>query len=140
MAAASESDDGKSAIIESHMYYLERLPLYDVEKPYSMRYMPEDGIPQSNYTKIKCPITVQSMRGPGSGPFLIDECGFQVEKLHSGLSYDEFWDNQRVQQVYIEEVKQVLKKVLGAKYVHVLDYAVSVQCSCLGKQIVVYVL
>ncbi|KAL6691219.1 hypothetical protein J3F84DRAFT_397748 [Trichoderma pleuroticola] len=106
------------------MYYLDRSPLYDTEKPYSMRYLPEEDIPQSNYVKVKHPISVMSMRAPGAGPFLIDECGFQLIELHSSLTYDEFWDNERVQNVYIEEVKETLKRELGAKHVHVLDYAV----------------
>ncbi|OKL58530.1 hypothetical protein UA08_06367 [Talaromyces atroroseus] len=53
-----------------------------------------------------------------------NECGFQIIQLNSQLSYDEFWDNAKVKQIYIEEVKEALKKELGAKYVHVLDYAV----------------
>ena len=106
------------------MYYLERTPLYNTEKPYTMRYEPEEGIPQSNFKKIKYPMTVKSMREPAAGPFHLNECGFQLIQLKSRLSYDEFWDNERVKEIYIEEVKDTLKKELGAKYVHVLDYAV----------------
>ncbi|KAK6449910.1 hypothetical protein FP744_10006160 [Trichoderma asperellum] len=110
--------------IESSMYYLDRVPLYDIEKPYSMRYLPEEDIPQSNYVKVKHPISVRSMRELGVGPFRIEQCGFQIINIHSKLTYDEFWDNERVQSVYIPEVKQALKLETGAKYVHVLDYAV----------------
>ncbi|KAK5995288.1 Fe(II)/2-oxoglutarate-dependent dioxygenase nvfI-like protein [Cladobotryum mycophilum] len=115
---------GHEAHIASSMYYLDRAHLQHVEKPYSMRYLPEEDIPQTNYMKVKHPILVKSMREPGAGPFHIDECGFQIIDLHSSLTYDEFWDNERVQQVYVEEVKEALKRELGAKYVHVLDYAV----------------
>ncbi|KAJ4177828.1 hypothetical protein NW767_015015 [Fusarium falciforme] len=107
------------------MYYLDRTPLYEVEKPYSMRYLPEEGIPQTNYKKVKYPLTARSMRRPDVGPFRLNECGFQLVNLDSKLSYDEFWDNKRVQEVYIEEVKDTLKKQLDAKHVFVLDYAVS---------------
>ncbi|KAJ4142058.1 hypothetical protein NW754_014848 [Fusarium falciforme] len=106
------------------MYYLDRTPLYEVEKPYSMRYLPEEGIPQTNYKKVKYPLTARSMRRPDVGPFRLNECGFQLVNLDSKLSYDEFWDNKRVQEVYIEEVKDTLKKQLDAKHVFVLDYAV----------------
>ncbi|KAL6895046.1 hypothetical protein GGI43DRAFT_424494 [Trichoderma evansii] len=104
------------------MYYLDRVQLYDIEKPYSMRYLPEEDIPQCNYVKVKYPISVKSMRE--SGPFRIDECGFQLIDIHSKLTYDDFWINEKVQSVYITEVKKALKLELGAKYVHVLDYAV----------------
>jgi hypothetical protein len=106
------------------MYYLERTPLYDTEKPYSIRYHPAEPIPQTNYKKIKHPVTFKSMRQPDIGPFKINECGFEIIKLESKLSYDEFWDNEKVQEVYLEEVKEALKRELDAKYVHVLDYAV----------------
>lgn len=108
------------------MYYLDRTPLYEVEKPYSMRYLPEENIPQTNYKKVKCPLTARSMRRPDVGPFRLNECGFQLVNLDSKLSYDEFWDNKRVQEVYIEEVKETLKKELGARHVFVLDYAVGI--------------
>lgn len=110
--------------IESSMFYLDRVQLYETEKPYSMRYLPED-IPQCNYFKVKHPITVKSMRG--SGRFHIDECGFQLINIHSGLTYDEFWVNEKVQSVYIPEVEKALKSELGAAHVHVLDYAVSME-------------
>ena len=110
--------------ITSSMWYLERLPLYDVEKPYTMRYEPEEGIPQTNFKKVQHPMVVRSMREPGAGPFLLGECGFQLMELKSQLEPEEFWDNEKVQRVYIQEVKEALKRELGAKYVHVLDYAV----------------
>lgn len=110
--------------IDSSMYYLDRAQLYEIEKPYSMRYLPED-IPQCNYMKVKHPIAVKSIRE--SGPFHINECGFQLIDLHSELTYDEFWVNEKVQSVYIPEVQRALKLELGAKYVHILDYAVSIE-------------
>ncbi|KAL7966594.1 hypothetical protein HDV63DRAFT_396909 [Trichoderma sp. SZMC 28014] len=81
-------------------YYLDRVPLYNIEKPYSMRYLPEEDVPQSNYVKVKHPISARSLREAGT---------FRIEELQS---------------VYIPEVKQALKLELGANYVHVLDYAV----------------
>lgn len=111
--------------IESSMYYLERVQLYDIEKPYSMRYLPEEDIPQCNYVKVKHPIAVKSLRE--SGPFHIDECGFQLIDIHSDLTYDEFWKNEKLQSVYLPEVEKALKLELGAKYVYILDYAVSIE-------------
>ena len=122
--ALTNSKDQDADTIESFMYYLERTSLYDAEKPYTMRYQPDEGIPQSNFKKIKHPMIAKSMRQPDAGPFYLNDCGFQLVELKSHLSYEEFWDKRRVQEVYIQEVKDTLKKELGAKYVHVLDYAV----------------
>jgi len=110
--------------IESTMYYLEKTPLYDTEKPYTMRYKPEEEIPQTNFKKCERPMTARSMRAPGSGPFRFEECGFQLVEFHSKMSYDDFWDSDKTQDVYIQEVRETIKKALGAKFVWVLDYAV----------------
>lgn len=115
----------RETTIESYMYYLDRAQLYDIEKPYSMRYRPEEDIAQCNYVKVKHPMAVKSMRE--SGPFRIAECGFQLIDIHSDLTYDEFWMNERVQSVYIPEVEKALKLELGARCVHVLDYAVRME-------------
>ncbi|KAK4197148.1 hypothetical protein QBC40DRAFT_267866 [Triangularia verruculosa] len=120
----SATTDPPRSNIHSTMWFLERLPLYNTEKPYTMRYNPEDGIPQSNFYKVERPITVKSMRDPLAGPFRLGECGFQLVELNSRLTSDEFWDNEKVQTIYVQEVKDLLKEKFGAKYVHVLDYAV----------------
>jgi hypothetical protein len=106
------------------MYYLEKEPLYETEKPYTMRYMPEERIPQTNFKKCEQPMTARSMRAPGAGPFRFEECGFQLVEFHSKMSYDDFWDNDKIQTLYIQEVRETIKKALGAKFVWVLDYAV----------------
>ncbi|KAG8667967.1 hypothetical protein FPOAC1_012809 [Fusarium poae] len=123
IASTTHDEEQDDSVIESSMYYLDRTSLHDVEKPYSMRYLPE-GIPQSNYKKVKYPMNAKSMRCYGVDSFRLNECGFQRIELKTKLSYDDFWDNQKVQEVYIEEVKDALKAELGAKHVHVLDYAV----------------
>lgn len=114
----------KPPTIKSSMFYLDRDQIYDNEKPYSMRYQPLDGTPQSNFIKSEHPITVRSMRERDAGPFHLDECGFQLIPLKSQLKYDEYWDNEKIQQIYVQEVKDALKTELHAKFVHVLDYAV----------------
>ncbi|KAK3344776.1 hypothetical protein B0H65DRAFT_524018 [Neurospora tetraspora] len=115
--------DRDGSTVRSSMWYLDRDPLYETEKPYSMRYEPDDEIPQNNLKKIPHPIEVKSMREPGAGPFRMEECGFQMIQLHSNLTPDDFWKEELVQKVYVQEVKEALKKELGAKHVHVLDYA-----------------
>ncbi|KAI0396028.1 hypothetical protein F5Y17DRAFT_420865 [Xylariaceae sp. FL0594] len=140
--APTEDDSDAARTVQSYMYYLERTDLYDVEKPYTMRYEPdeEEGIPQTNFVKVKKPLVVRSMRHCApcsptvlssddavedkSSLFKLEECGFQKIVLKSQLSYDEFWDNDKVTKTYVQEVKSALKRELGAKYVFVLDYAV----------------
>lgn len=111
--------------IESTMHYLENIPLYEIEKPYTMRYLPVEDIPQSNFHKCEKPMTAINMRQSDVGPFKFNECGFEFIEFHSKMSYDDFWDNEKIQKVYIQEVREAIKKAIGAKFVWVLDYAVS---------------
>ena len=119
----AEIQDDRS--IQSTMYYLEKLPLYETEKPYTMRYLPEDGIPQSNFQRCEKSISVTNMRWPDVGQFSFDEYGFELIELHSKMSYDDFWDAEKIHNVYVQEVRDSIKKAIGAKFVWVLDYAVS---------------
>jgi hypothetical protein len=112
--------------IESTMYYLENIPLYETEKPYTMRYLPGEEIPQSNFQKCEKPVTIINMRRSDVGPFKFDECGFELIELHSKMSYDDYWDNEKIQKVYIQEVRDAIKKAIGATFVWVLDYAVGI--------------
>ncbi|KAL4939105.1 hypothetical protein BDV06DRAFT_225337 [Aspergillus oleicola] len=104
------------------MYFLARNDLFAHEKPYSMRYDPGNGIPQANVIRERHELTIRSMRN--GGPFLLNESGFQVINLNSSMAYDDFWDHEKIQAIYLEEVKKAMKDNLGAKHVHVLDYAV----------------
>lgn len=122
----SEAEVQDDRNIESTMHYLENIPLYETEKPYTMRYLPEEDIPQSNFQKCEKPITAINMRRSDVGPFKFDECGFELIELHSKMSYDDFWDNEKIQKVYIQEVREAIKKAIGAKFVWVLDYAVGI--------------
>lgn len=123
---SSEAEVQDDRNIESTMYYLENIPLYETEKPYTMRYLPEEDIPQSNFQKCEKPITAINMRRSDVRPFKFDECGFKLIELHSKMSYDDFWDNEKIQKVYIQEVREAIKKAIGAKFVWVLDYAVGI--------------
>lgn len=116
--------------IESNMYYLESIPLYETEKPYMMRYQPQEDIPQSNFQKCETPMIAINMQRADVGPFKFDECGFELIELHSKMSFDNFYDNSKIQSVYIQEVREGIKKAMSAKF-WVLDYAVCIPCeSC----------
>ncbi len=52
------------------------------------------------------------MREPGSGPFALSECGFQHMELSLSLPSEDFWNHNKVQGVYIQEVKDALKREL----------------------------
>lgn len=108
--------------IESYMYFLARNDLYETEKPYGVRYKPDEDIPQTNIIMDKQNIHAESMRN--GAEYRLNECGFQVIDFPSKMSYDDFWNHERIQATYLGEVKAALKRELGAKFIHILDYTV----------------
>lgn len=120
-----ENMDSTPAQIRTGMYFMVDDPLYKTVKPYTMRYQPDDGLAQSNVKKDKYDVVVRSMREK-LGDFHLDECGFECVEMKSNMAYEDWGDRGLVDNVYLEEVRTLLKRSLGAKHVHVLDYAVSV--------------
>lgn len=112
-----------SQTIKSYMHFLARNKLYETEKPYGVRYKPDEDIPQTNIILEKHTISVDSIRNGDT--FRLNECGFERIDFPSKMSYDDFWNHETIQAVYLGEVKRTLKKRLGAKFVHILDYTVS---------------
>lgn len=99
------------------------------EKPYRLRYDPGDEIPRSNCeTQIHKNIAIHDIRG-AEAKYTLDRNGFQVLKLESKLTPQEFHNEERVRSVYYEELKELLKRTFGAKRVEVLEHGVG--CSFL---------
>lgn len=104
------------------MYFLARDPLFDTEKPYSLRFPPQGDLPQSNIKHERHSVAIKSLRDvPNLG---LDERGFEVLETQTNMSYEDFADETKIRSVYLPEVRANLIKKLGARHVHVLDFAV----------------
>jgi hypothetical protein len=105
---------------------------YMHEKPYRLRYDPGDAIPRTNCeTDVQRDITIRDIRGK-EADYTLNRNGFQVVRLDSKLTPEDFHDRAKVKAVYYQELKELLKRTLGAKKVEVLEHGV---CSSL---VVVY--
>lgn len=102
---------------------------YIHEKPYRLRYDPGDAIPRTNCeTDVKRDVTVRDIRGRETD-YTLNRNGFQVVRLDSKLTPEDFHDRAKVKAVYYQELRELLQRTLGAKKVEVLEHGV---CSSLG--------
>jgi hypothetical protein len=109
--------------VEAFMHFLRRSPKYETEKPYSVRFPLGDGLEQSNILRDKCLLQINTMRGRHD--LTLEECGFEVMRFSSALSYEDFDDPESISGVYLPEVCKKLKQHLSAAHVIPIDFAVS---------------
>ena len=112
------------AVVQTSMNFLSRDPLYDHEKPYRLRYAPEDGMPITNLRHEKHnPIKISNIRGQEQN-FSFERNGFAVLKMDEEMPYNDF-NNPKSIQRYLEMVCESLKVLLGADKVQAYQYSVS---------------
>ncbi|KAK8045567.1 hypothetical protein PG993_005591 [Apiospora rasikravindrae] len=112
-------------IVISDMHYLEKHEVYEREKPYSLRFPPPNGIsqlPQSNVRRDRHQIQFRSMRGMKD--LRLDNCGFELLRSSCPISYQDFEDSQKIQDTYLANLANDLKRALKAKLIIPLDFSV----------------
>src|ERR1700709_802320 len=109
--------------VQASIEYLQKLPLYEDEKPYWCFLPPHEGFdPDAQRVdnlewEDHSNITVQDIRESANG-FKIDECGFQVFDHES-----EFMKFEKASDVadYKSETEKLLKEKMRAVYVKCYD-------------------
>ena len=108
------------------MNFLTRDNLYETEKPYQLRYNPEEGTPKTNLRLEKQnALKISSMRGREQ-QFSLERNGFAVLKLDNEIPYEAFGNPKGIQS-YLDVVCQSLKVHLGADRVQAYQYLVSMR-------------
>lgn len=107
------------------IYFLTRLPKYIHEKPYTLRYRPdnEDDLHQTNIERTLQPITFQDLRASADLPY--ESCGFKVVELDSAMRYEDYDEPTKVEAIHVREVEACIKAALQAESAEVLDHVVS---------------
>lgn len=124
-ASAAVQENGSKDVTTS-MYFLQPQPLYETEKPYSLRFVPPEGFPRSNIALQKHEnVRIADIR-PTVDQLSFEENGFMILPLETQLSYDEFDDEARLIEVYLREVADALRDALGAKHVHIFEHTVRI--------------
>ena len=109
--------------VETSMYFLDKSPKYDTEKPYSLRFPPGPDLAQSNVLREEHTIRVDSMRDRDS--LTLETSGFEVMPFPSPLSYEDFEDSDKIAHVFLPALCHKIKAHLLAQHVVALDFSVS---------------
>ncbi|KAL3477394.1 hypothetical protein BJX99DRAFT_226210 [Aspergillus californicus] len=89
----------------------------EAEKPYEIRCVPPNGMPERNFKSTVVPkVPICNMR-PLIPCLSLDVQGFLVADLKSQLQYEEFFVEERLKAVFAEEVRSYLLDSLGASRV-----------------------
>jgi hypothetical protein len=89
-----------------------------------LRYDPGGEFPRTNCeTQVQKDVLVRDIRG-SEAKYTLNRNGFQVLRMDSKLTPEEFNDRDRVKDVYYEELRELLKRELGAKRVEILEHGV----------------
>lgn len=108
-------------------YYADRDEKYLKEKPYELKFLPPEDFPVTNMKWSRYDnISVTDVRGH-EDKNNIERTGFLTHRLVTSLTYEDFSDSQKIEQVYLREVAHCLKHALGADRVLVFDYNVSLR-------------
>jgi len=111
--------------LKASIYFLTRSPKYSVIKPYTLRYRPDNGFPQTNVERILHEIEIHDLR---KFPELnYERCGFKMARMKGGenkMRYEDYDDIDKVETVHQREVVDAVRESLGAREVVVCDYVI----------------
>ncbi|KAH8820809.1 methyltransferase [Xylogone sp. PMI_703] len=108
--------------VEANVYFLNRDPKYEEVKPYTLRYTPEDGFPQTNVKRTLHGLQFHNMRLEKNLQY--EKCGFKVANLESQMTYEDYNDNEKIETIHQREVEACVREALNASSADVLDYVV----------------
>ncbi|KAF2117450.1 hypothetical protein BDV96DRAFT_611800 [Lophiotrema nucula] len=110
--------------VTTTLAFLKPDPRHEQEKPYRMRYDPGPDIPRTNCeTQSQSDITIHDIRHV-KGDYMLERNGFEVVELKSRLAAEEFYDEEKVKNVWYLELKEMCKRKYGAKRVEVLEHGI----------------
>ena len=109
--------------IEADIYYLSRSDVYKTVKPYTLRYKPPGSLPITNVVREQKTTIIRNMRQHPE-KLQYDKCGFQFANLDTQMTWEDFSDVNKIDQIHRPEIEQCVKEKLQASSVQVLDYVV----------------
>jgi hypothetical protein len=109
--------------ISTEIYHLQELPLYAREKPYTMRYVPEDGIAVSNVVREKHTVQVKDIRGH-EDEYQLDTNGFTISKITNRMSYEDYGSHEKITDVYLPQLQKLLCEHFPGTIIDFVSYLV----------------
>ena len=103
------------------LQYLAPLKLYETVKPYSLAKSGSCTLPRTNIqTTTYDSIRISNVRGQ-LPEFTLETSGFEYLKHETECTFDSM---QAIEEDYVDEMAEVLKKRLNARSVYIFDYTV----------------
>ena len=109
--------------ISTEIYYLQELPRYVSEKPYTMRYIPEGGTAVSNVLREKHMLSVKDIRD-SKHEYTLDRNGFMISQLPISLDYATFDSQEAIEKKYFPELENTLLGLFPGSTVDFVSYLV----------------
>lgn len=109
--------------IDCEIYHLQELPRYGLEKPYTMRYVPEAGFAVSNVSREKNTVHMKDIRAT-KDEYSLERNGFIVAQLPTILDYAVFESQEAIESTYFPELEDVLSRQFPGCTVDFVSYLV----------------
>jgi hypothetical protein len=110
--------------ISTDIYHLQELSRYASEKPYTMRYVPEDGTAVSNVLREKHVLSVKDVRD-FKHEYTLDRNGFMISQLPGSLDYGVFDSQEAIEKTYFPELETILLAQFPGSTVDFVSYLVA---------------
>jgi hypothetical protein len=110
--------------ISTEIYHLQELSRYASEKPYTMRYVPEDGTAVSNVLREKHVLSVKDVRD-SKHEYTLDRNGFMISQLAGSLDYGVFDSQEAIEKTYFPELETILLAQFPGSTVDFVSYLVA---------------
>ncbi|CAK1367591.1 unnamed protein product [Cercospora beticola] len=94
----------------------------DGEKPYILTYPVDEDIPWSNFDIEFYPgIELRSLR---EASLNWEGSGLRMASLGGCMAREDFYDNFKIEEVFLPSVYKCIRDTLGAKEIHIFDYMI----------------
>ena len=103
--------------------FLARDVLYDKQKPYRMKFVPPSGFPWSNIKTNIQPQKIEDIRGREKD-FSLSANGFSLETFDSGMTYEDFDDEDKIVQTYLPNIAKLLRSMLNPSRIQIFEFIV----------------
>lgn len=97
--------------------FAEQDPKWAEEKAFYLSYQPPPGSPDTNVVYEAVDLLIHDIR-PFKDSLSITREGYQIVDLESKLNYEDFFDRNRVQDVFLPELRTVLMELFGARGIY----------------------
>lgn len=116
-----------SQYLHANIGFLKHDPKFEEEEPYAFRYVADVPIPLTNMEMQFLSVPIHDIRGQEHKAKL-QTCGFEVRKLRSNMSYEQFSSQKCIDTIYARDLRNQLIEDYSAIDVDFARIRVSYWC------------